>query len=310
MFSTLSCGGMAGSDCSVSLSSLLCQEEACFDDDEEEEEEENERFLSIEDLGLLETEDEYIEILVSKERSFGSESSGSSDDFSTENWLKCARLDAVRWILETRAFFGFSFQTAYLSIFYLDRFLSKRPIDSGKYWAIRLLSVACLSLAAKMEECRVPALSEFRTEDFEFENQVIQRMELLVLSTLDWRLSSVTPFAYLNYFISKLSEKSRPKTLVLRAMELILATTEVMDLVNHRPSAIAAAAVLVASDQSLPSTSGDFKMGVISLCGCLENKHVFSCYNLMRELEERKLNMHNLVASIYAIPANGDVLDD
>lgn len=93
-------------------------------------------------------------------------------------------------------------------------------------WAIRLLSVACLSLAAKMEECNVPMLSEFPTQDYDFGSKVIERMELLVLSTLEWNLGSITPFPYLNYFINKFCGDSRTKGLVSSAVELILAMTK------------------------------------------------------------------------------------
>lgn len=44
-----------------------------------------------------------------------------------------------------------------------------------------------------------------------------------------------------------------------------------MNLMNHRSSAIAAAAVLVSFDQRLTKRSIDFKMGVISSCRNLEN---------------------------------------
>jgi hypothetical protein len=37
-----------------------------------------------------------------------------------------------------------------------------------------------------------------------FEAHTIQRMELLVLSTLEWRMSVVTPFSYIDYFFHKL----------------------------------------------------------------------------------------------------------
>ena len=74
-----------------------------------------------------------------------------------------------------------------------------------------------------MEECRVPVLSEFSIEDYQFENKVIQRMELLVLSTLDWKMRSITPFAYLHYFISKFYGESMPKGLVSKALQLIMA---------------------------------------------------------------------------------------
>ena len=78
-----------------------------------------------------------------------------------------------------------------------------------------------MSLAVKMEECKIPALSEFRVDDYNFENGVIQRMEIMVLNTLEWRMSFVTPYAYLNYFISKFSDESRPKSLLYRTIGLI-----------------------------------------------------------------------------------------
>jgi cyclin D5 len=72
-------------------------------------------------------------------------------------------------------------------------------------WAARLLAVACVSLAAKMEEYRAPALSEFRADDeYNFSSVCIRRMELLVLSTLGWRMGDVTPLDYLPCLSSRL----------------------------------------------------------------------------------------------------------
>ena len=54
-------------------------------------------------------------------------------------------------------------------------------------WAARLLAMACVSLAAKMDEYRAPALSEFRADgDYEFCCDSIRRMELFVLCTLPY----------------------------------------------------------------------------------------------------------------------------
>ena len=72
-------------------------------------------------------------------------------------------------------------------------------------WAARLLAVACVSLAAKMEEYRAPALPEFRADDeYDFSCDSIRRMELLVLSTLGWRMGGVTPFDYFPCLSSRL----------------------------------------------------------------------------------------------------------
>jgi cyclin D1/2/4 len=39
---------------------------------------------------------------------------------------------------------------------------------------------------------------------FVFEARTIQRMELLVLSTLDWRMHAITPFSFIDYFLGKI----------------------------------------------------------------------------------------------------------
>lgn len=152
-------------------------------------------------------------------------------------------------LLQITEALDFHFQTAYLSVTYLDQFLTKRYIDvssnydlpkcniclifhfinlinwlsisftlfvdsfdcmqAEKNWAIRLLSIACVSLAAKMEECNVPELSKFQLEDcYFFQGKVIQKMELLVLTTLDWNMSIITPFSFLSYFIKKFGNVS------------------------------------------------------------------------------------------------------
>lgn len=64
--------------------------------------------------------------------------------------------------------------------------------------------MACLSLAAKMEEQRNPLLSEYKVEDCIIERRWISQMELAVLSTLEWRMDPITPFAFIDYFITKM----------------------------------------------------------------------------------------------------------
>lgn len=274
-------------DSSMPLSSLLCQEDdSCFDQLNDKDSNLNPSTISDYDV-------EYIEMLMQSETNFQSNSDEPSCDYSIKNdqtWLKCARLDAIQWILNTRAFFGFHFRTAYLSLIYFDRFFSRRFIDVGKLWAIRLLSVACLSLAAKMEECRVPALSEYHIDECNFQGSVIQRMELLVLHTLEWKMNAVTPFAYLHYFMGKFCSESSSKELLSKAIELTLAVVKEINLVEYQPSVIAAAAVLAAYDYQLTRTVVDNKMSIISLWGTQEREHLRCCYYLLQEIEMAKID--------------------
>ena len=83
--------------------------------------------------------------------------------------------------------------------------------------------MACLSLAAKMEEIKVPALSEFQAGECNFESKEFQRMELLVLNTLEWRMGSITPFAFLPFFITKMSKESPQGHFMSKTVQFILA---------------------------------------------------------------------------------------
>uniref|UniRef100_J3NEL0 Cyclin-like domain-containing protein n=1 Tax=Oryza brachyantha TaxID=4533 RepID=J3NEL0_ORYBR len=224
-------------------------------------------------------EEEYVEQMLSKEASFCCSSSSSMFDaaggdgdgedmpsLASEDWFRQARLAAVKWILETRGYFGFGHRTAYLAIAYFDRFCLRRRVDREAMpwaarllsvacvsvaakmeeyrspalagvampWAARLLSVACVSVAAKMEEYRSPALSEFDAGGgHAFCSGSIRRMELLVLSTLG-------------------------------------------------PSTVAAAAILAASSGTpLAKEALVSKMSNISPSCLIDKEHVHACYIMM-----------------------------
>ncbi|CAA3001128.1 cyclin-D5-1-like isoform X1 [Olea europaea subsp. europaea] len=254
---------------------LLCQEdETCL----------NENNYKLGLCSVSECDDEYIQTLIQREAVTFQSNSTFSLLKSEKSWFKCARLDVIKWILNTRAFLGFHFRTAYLSLIYFDEFFSKRSIDDGKLWAIRLLSVACLSLAAKMEECKALALSDYHVDDYNFEGHVIQRMELLVLNTLEWNMSLITPFAYLNYFTTKFCGECSHKKLVTRAIERIFTIIKEINVVENRPSIIAAAVVLAAYDYQLTKKVLEIKVNTISSWGSLEIERIFSCYNLLQEI--------------------------
>ncbi|KAI3451929.1 hypothetical protein Pfo_008594 [Paulownia fortunei] len=288
-------------------SCLLCKEDESCLKEQYVYKDENLDFCSV-----SESDSEYIEMLIQKETIFQSNSNNSSVK-SDRSWLKCARRDAIRWILDTRALFGLHFRTAYLSLIYFDRFLSRRSIDNEKLWAIRLLSVACLSLAAKMEECEVPALSEYHVDEYNFEGNVIQRMELLVLNTLEWKMSCATPFAYLNYFTTKFCGEFRDKDLINRAVELILAVMGEINVMEHRSSIIAAASVLAAYDYHLTKKVLEIKMNAVPSLGSLEKEHTVSCYSLLQEIGMLKSKTSNLITSPNLLSTHSssiDVLDD
>ncbi|XP_020396136.1 cyclin delta-2 isoform X1 [Zea mays] len=164
------------------------------------------------------------------------------------------RTDAIDWIWKVHTCYGFGPLTACLAVNYLDRFLSLYQLPEGKAWMTQLLSVACLSLAAKMEETYVPSsldLQQAGDARYVFEAKTIQRMELLVLSTLKWRMQAVTPLSYVDYFLHRLRGGAAPsRRAVLRSAELILCIARGTHCLDFRPSEIAlAVAATVAGEE-------------------------------------------------------------
>ncbi|KAL6623504.1 hypothetical protein ACP70R_033383 [Stipagrostis hirtigluma subsp. patula] len=284
-----------------------------------------------------EEEEEYVEQLVFKETSFCSSSDSTADgdgdddgeyqSVASEEWFRQARLAAVKWILETRGCFGFGHRTAYLAIAYFDRFCLRRRVDRAAMpWAARLLSVACVSVAAKMEECSAPALSEFDAGGgYEFCSASIRRMELLVLSTLGWRMGAVTPFDYLPCFSSRLHQHGGGggggcdgARVTLNAIGFIFATAEAGSVLDHRPSSVAAAAILAASyGPLLTKEAMDSKMSYLSPSRLIEKEDVHACYSMMvrdlnRSSSKRSLSCsgsNEVATSTYDSVLDDDVTD-
>ncbi|CAI9763360.1 unnamed protein product [Fraxinus pennsylvanica] len=152
-----------------------------------------------------------------------------------------------------------------------------------------------------MDEHKIPALSEYHVDDHNFEGNVIQRMELLILHTLEWKMNSITPFAFLHNFTTKLCGECSHKELFCNAE---------INVVQNRPSIIAAAAVLAAYDYQLTNKELEIKMNTISSWGSLEKEHIFSCYSLLQEIGMLESNTPNSVVTpnLLSMPSSSTVV--
>ncbi|KGN51835.1 cyclin-D1-1 isoform X1 [Cucumis sativus] len=229
--------------------------------------------------------EESISVFIKNERHFVPDYDCFSR-FQSPSLDAAARLDSIAWILKVQAYYGFQPLTAYLSVNYLDRFLCSRRLPQSNGWPLQLLSVACLSLAAKMEEPLVPALLDLQVEGakYIFEPRTICRMELLVLRVLDWRLRSVTPFNFIAFFAYKLDPSGDfIEFLISRATEIILSHIREVIFLEYWPSCIAAAALLCAANevQSLSVVNPEHAE---SWCNGLRKENIMGCYRLMQEI--------------------------
>ncbi|CAI9092848.1 OLC1v1028190C1 [Oldenlandia corymbosa var. corymbosa] len=232
------------SDC---FSDLLCSEDSgtvlSGEDHPECSSEIDSRLPPPEDL------EESIEIFIKHERNYVP-GKDYAERFQSQSIDASARAESIAWILKVQRYYGFQPLTAYLSVNYFDRVLYSRSLPKTSGWPMQLLSVACLSLAAKMEEPLVPSLLDLQIEGakYVFEPRTISRMELLVLSTLDWRLRSITPFSFIGFFAQKVDPTGTYSSfLISRASQIILSHIQDASFLGYWPSCIAAATILCAA---------------------------------------------------------------
>ncbi|KAG5063968.1 hypothetical protein AAZX31_02G198400 [Glycine max] len=195
-----------------------------------------------------------------------------------------ARKEAIDWIQKVQEHFGFGPVCAYLSINYLDRFLSAYELPKHRTWTMQLLAVGCLSLAAKMEETDAPMSLDLQVGEskYIFEAKTIQRMELLVLSTLRWRMQAITPFSFIDHFLYKINDDQSPiGASILQSIQLILSTVRGIDFLEFRPSEIAAAvAISVVGEGQTVQT----EKAISVLIQLVEKERVLKCVKLIQEL--------------------------
>ncbi|KAL8225476.1 hypothetical protein R6Q57_018033 [Mikania cordata] len=200
-----------------------------------------------------------------------------------QNLFLVARQQAVDWISKVHAHFNFGPLCAYLSVNYLDRFLAAYELPIDKPWMMQLLAVTCLSLAAKMEETNIPMILDLQSCEsrFMFEAKTIQRMELLVLSTLKWRMQSVTPFCFIDSFIKKLNKddegqsQTDSRSLILKSAQLILGLIQGIDFLEFQPSEIAAAVAISVVGIEVEKTQ------ISALCEHLKKEKVLKCLEVV-----------------------------
>ncbi|XP_057426919.1 cyclin-D3-1-like [Lotus japonicus] len=241
-------------------------------------------------------EDEELNSLFSKEKI---QHQNYYNDVNSDPFLSQPRHEAVKWMLKVNAHYGFSALTATLAVTYFDNFLLSFHFQSEKPWMIQLAAVTCISLAAKVEETQVPLLLDLQVQDakFVFEAKTILKMELLVLSTLKWKMHPVTPLSFLDHIIRRLGLKTHLHWEFLRRCEhLLLSVLLDSRFVGVLPSVLATATMLHVIDQIEKSDGVEYKKQLLGVLKINKGK-VDECYDAMLELtnandydDNKKLN--------------------
>lgn len=150
------------------VDALYCEEEEHHWDNDSfiftQEEEDNNNNVNYHNTPILEQdttnlwEDEELASLLHKEQ----ENQPQGTPHHQNPAMGRGRGDAVEWMLKVVHYYSFSPLTAVLAVNYLDRFLHSFEFHWEKPWMTQLAAVACISLAAKVEETHVPLLLDLQ----------------------------------------------------------------------------------------------------------------------------------------------------
>ncbi|XP_062182210.1 putative cyclin-D7-1 [Phragmites australis] len=155
-----------------------------------------------------------------------------------------ARSRGVCYITYAFGRLGLAAATAFNAVNYLDRFLSINCHLRWEAWMVELVSVACVSIACKLDEVNIPSLHHLQMEEAmsnSFRPSTIRDMELTLLKALQWRLACVTPYSFLQLLLPL--TRSTAAAAASRCTRLLVASLSEPSLLRFDSSVIASSAL-------------------------------------------------------------------
>ncbi|NWW78192.1 CCNB2 protein, partial [Climacteris rufus] len=144
----------------------------------------------------------------------------------------------VDWLVQVHCRFHLLQETLYMCVALLDRFLQTHPVPRKK---LQLVGVTALLVASKYEEILSPDVADFvYITDNAYTSNEIREMEMIILKELNFDLGRPLPIHFLRRASKAGEADAKQHTLAKYLMELTLTD---YDMVHHRPSEIAAAAL-------------------------------------------------------------------
>ncbi|KAL3505092.1 hypothetical protein ACH5RR_034933 [Cinchona calisaya] len=151
----------------------------------------------------------------------------------------------VDWLVEVAEEYKLLSDTLYLTVSYIDRFLSRNAITRQK---LQLLGVSSMLIASKYEEITPPHVEDFcYITDNTYTKQDVVKMEFDVLSFLKYEMGNPTIKTFLRRFTRVAKEDYNNSDLQLEFLGYYLAELSLLDYgcVKFLPSLVAAAVVFL-----------------------------------------------------------------
>nr|CAB61223.1 cyclin D3b [Antirrhinum majus] len=233
---------------------------------------------------LLWEDDELVNLLSKEKEQEQQAHLGYDDVMDSDGFLKRVRNEGIKWMLKVIGHYGFNAMTAVLAVNYYDRFITNVGFQKDKPWMSQLAAVACLSV--KVEETQVPLLLDFQVEEskYVFEAKTIQRMELLVLTTLKWKMNPVTPISFFDHIVRRFELMNNVQCEFMKRCEsVILSIITDYRFVRYLPSVVAAATMIYVIKELYP-------------CDALEYQNEF--VTVLRTSKEKTDDCHMLITEV------------
>ncbi|CAA7048012.1 unnamed protein product [Microthlaspi erraticum] len=152
----------------------------------------------------------------------------------------------VDWLVEVAEEYKLVSDTLYLTVSYVDRFLSSKPINRQR---LQLVGVSAMLIASKYEEISPPKVEDFvYITDNTFTKQDVVSMEADILLALQFELGNPTIKTFLRRFTRIAQEDFNESLLQIEFLCCYLAELSLLDYscVKFLPSLLAASSVFLA----------------------------------------------------------------
>ncbi|KAJ3674328.1 hypothetical protein LUZ60_004944 [Juncus effusus] len=152
----------------------------------------------------------------------------------------------VDWLVEVAEEYKLISDTLYLTISYIDRFLSHHPINRQK---LQLLGVSSMLIASKYEEITPPQVEDFcYITDNTYTKQELVKMESDVLKFLKFEMGNPTIKTFLRRFTRAGQEDGKYSNLSLEFLGCYLTELSLVDYncIEFLPSIVAASSIFLA----------------------------------------------------------------
>ncbi|KAF3320711.1 cyclin-A3-1-like protein [Carex littledalei] len=152
----------------------------------------------------------------------------------------------IDWLVDVAEEYKLLPETLYLTVSYIDRYLSCNAINRKR---LQLLGVSSMLIASKYEEIHPPNVDDFcGITANTYNKQEVVEMERDLLRSLKYELGTPTINTFLRRFLKDGQENSESSNLVLEFLAYYLAELSLIDYgcIKFLPSIVAASAVFLA----------------------------------------------------------------